>query len=130
MDTNTVQAIISASNNIASWSLSLLGATLLAVLSSSYIKPLGKWSKLIYLLFIPGWVFLALSIKCNDTITRRGIAATIDPNRIPSIVDKMNDEFALQLKDFNIALYLFGLWLLLFLLWWISKDFFIKPNKQ
>lgn len=130
MDITTIQAIISSSNNIASWCLSLLGATVLAILSSSYIKPLGKWSKLIYLLFIPGWLFLGLSIKYNDSIVRRGIAATIDQNRIPSIVNKMNDEFIFQLKDFKIALYFFALWLLLFLLWWIFQDFFPKSFKK
>ena len=127
MDISTVQTIISSSNTISTWSLSMLAASILAIVSTSYVRP-GKWGKLLYLLFIPGWIFLILAIDNNNTIVRRGIAATIDENRILSIIEKMNDEFALQLSNFKASLIFFGIWLLLFLLWWIFQDFFNKPK--
>jgi hypothetical protein len=129
-DMNGIQSIVSGSSNIVSWSMSLFGASLLAILSTSYVKPIGKWSKLIYLCYIPAWIYLAYSMKGGDTIARRGIMASINPNRIPEILEKMNDEYAQQLSDFNSALIFFGLWLVLYLFWWLLQDFFIKANKS
>jgi hypothetical protein len=130
MDLTAIKEIVSSSNTITTWSLSLLGASLLAILSTSYIKPIGKWSKLIYLLFAAGWFFLGKSIVNGDCLVRRSIMAFINQERIQIIGEKMNDEFALQLNNFKLSLLFFGIWLFLYLLWWVFQDFIIKTNKQ
>jgi hypothetical protein len=131
MDLTGIQAIVAGSNTINTWSLSIIGGTILAILSTSYVKPMQRWGRLIYLLFIPGWVFLLLSIQNNSKITGRGIMATLMPEKIPSIVEKMNDEFANQIYDFKVAIILFSIWLILYLIWWIFQDFSdkIKTNE-
>jgi len=128
MDIGAIQAIVAGSNSRVTWSLSLICGSLVAVLSTSFLRPMNRWSKLIYLLFIPGWIYLAYTIKWGDSIARRGILATIAPDRILVIADKMNDEFVNQLEDFNLALIFFGIWLLLYLMWWILNDFFSKTK--
>jgi hypothetical protein len=127
METNGIQSIVAASTVFTTWSLSLIGGSILAILSTEYSKPLGKWAKLIYLLFLPGWIFLGLTINAGDTISRRGVMAAIAPDRIPLIFEKMNQEFIRQIGFFHTGLFFLGLWLFLYLIWWIFQDFFIKP---
>ena len=97
MDLNGVQAIVNTSNTIVSWSMSMIAASLVAILSTSYVKPVGKWAKLIYLTFVPGWFYLLNSINWGNSLSRRWIMATLYPDRITAITEKMNDEFANQL---------------------------------
>jgi len=126
MDINGITSVVTSSNTITTWSMSVIGASLLAILSTSYHKPIGKWSKLIYLLYIPGWIYLALSIKLGNDIVRGGIMATLDQSKIPEIVSNMNDEFSDQQHYFNLGLIFFGTWLLLYLSWWVLQDFISK----
>lgn len=106
----------------------MIAASLLAILSTSYIKPVGKWAKLIYLAFIPGWFNLVISINWGNSLTRRGIMATLYPDRINAITEKMNDEFANELSGFYLALVFFCAWLLMYLLWWVFQDFLSKTK--
>ena len=73
MDLSIVKTISESSNIINEWSLNIIGATLGAILSTSYIKPVRKLWKLIYLLYMPGWYFLILAIQNNNCLNRRGV---------------------------------------------------------
>lgn len=128
MDLTGIQAIVNASNTVVNWCMSMIAASLLAILSTSYIKPVGKWARLIYLAFIPGWFWLTDAIRWGNSLTRRGIMATLYPDRIAAITEKMNDEFQRELSGFYLALVFFCCWLLLYLLWWIFQDFFSKTK--
>ena len=127
MDIATIQAIVAGANNRITWSFSLIAGSIGVVVGTSYQHPPQKWVKPVYLvLFIPGWYFLVNTIRFGDIITRRGIAATFDSAPIEEIQNKMNQDFADQLDNFNRGLVCFGIWLILYLLWWSLKDFFIK----
>ena len=128
MDLDAVKEITNSSNTIVTWSMSIIGASLLAIFSTSYIKPVGKWAKLIYLIFIPGWIYFACDINVGNIIARRQIIAVMSPERIPFILNKMNDEYAQQLDAFRTGLIYFGIWLFLFLLLWVVQDFISKGN--
>jgi hypothetical protein len=128
MDATAIQTIVSGANTRITWSLSIIAGSLGALLSTSYVRPMGKWSKLIYLIFIPGWIYLANTIYWGDSIARRGIAAALYPERIPTIVSIMNIEFANQLDNFNTALIFFIIWLFLYLIWSSLIDFLTKTK--
>ena len=128
MDIGAVKTIVASSNTLVSWSMTIIAASLLALLSTSYLRPVEKKGKWMYVLFLPAWILLGVGIYCGSLIERRGIMAAIDPTRIPVILDKMNDEYASQLTYFNIALAFLGAWLILFLFWWLFTDTTVKTN--
>jgi hypothetical protein len=128
MDLKGIETIAANSNVINTWCLSIIAATLLAILSTGYLKPVQKGWKLIYLLFIPGWIFLALAIHSNGIISGRAIRAALNPENIPSIIDKLNDDFANQLNYFNYSIFILSAWLILYLIWWIFHDFNTKKT--
>src|SRR4051812_48942822 len=116
VDTNAIQEIVKQSDKYVSWSISLYAGSLAAILSTSYVKPPGRFGRLIYLLFLPAWFFLAYAIYYGDSISRRRLMGLIDQSRIPTIELKINDEFISQLDCFKWALLCFGIWLFLFLI--------------
>lgn len=121
MDIEAIKAIVTGSNIYVTWSLSIVGASLVTIFSTSFIKMDNKCWRLIYLLFIPGWACLILSIKNGEIIVRRGIMAAVNPQQIDSIANSMNDNFLCQLSYFNYGLICFVIWLIIFLFWWIFK---------
>lgn len=130
MDLEVIKEITASSNVLVTWSISLFGASLLAILSTSYIRPAGKWSKLMYLLFMPAWFYLATAIYFGNVIARRQVMAAVKPERISFILERINDEYSLLLDAFNTALVFFALWLVIFLLWWVFQDFMIKSERS
>lgn len=118
----TIKAIATGSNTISTWSLSVIGGSLLSILSTSYIRPDCIYLKLFYLLFILGWIFIAISIYHGINISGRSMAADFyadDNKMLEDIFSKSNIDYKNQLGYFKKALFIFGIWLILYLLWWI-----------
>jgi len=118
----TIKAIAIGSSTISSWSLSVVGGSLLAVLSTSYIRPETVYLRLFYFLFVFGWIFIAISIYHGVNISGRSMAADFfseDNKMLEDIFSKSNSDYKNQLAYFKKALFVFGIWLMLYLLWWI-----------
>jgi hypothetical protein len=128
MNAEGIKAIVDGSGVITNWSLALFGATLAALIGTSYVKPVKATAKLMYLLYIPSWFFLAASIYYGDLLSRRGIKAIITPQYIEQCEEKMNNDFTLQHTNFNLALICLGVWLLFYLIWWIFNDWSKKDG--
>jgi hypothetical protein len=128
---NCIKSIESGSNKISTWSLSILGGSLLAILSDSYLHPSKTQLKLVYLLFILGWTSIGISIFNGKEIIGRTIASELyknDENQLVSIFTKCNNCYQRQLRYFNIGLFTFGIWLLLYLIWWIFGETLVNIN--
>lgn len=122
MDISGIKAIVDSANSIITWSLSLLGGSLLAVLSTSYIRPVKGRAKFFYLLLVPGWVLIMLSVKNGNDTIQSGIMGALNPNLFMQVVQAMNQTYSDQLKYFYWALLFFGAWLLCYLIWWLFQD--------
>ena len=113
------------SNRLVTWSLSIIGGTILMIVSSSYIQPKGK-IVLIYILFIVGWISLGLSIFFGEMLTRIYIAGSYannnDKERIKKIGLEVQKKFNLQVIFFLVGVITFGLWLISFLIYFILKQ--------
>ncbi|MDC6366614.1 MULTISPECIES: hypothetical protein [Flavobacteriaceae] len=119
---NCIKSIESGANKISSWSLSVVGGSILTLLSESYIHPDNGLLKLPYLLFFFGWIFLAFSLYNAKEILGRSIAADLFKGRkdlLMPIFRKCNNQYKRQLMFFNLALLTFGIWLVVYLIWWI-----------
>ena len=128
---NCIKAIKEGSNKISTWSLSTVGGSLLAVLSNEYTHPSESKLKLIYLLFVLGWLFIGISFYNGKNITSRVIASELNKNDkdlLENIFTYCNTFYSRQLRFFNLALLVFGIWLLLFLLWWVFGNSIINVD--
>jgi hypothetical protein len=120
---DVLSTIAHSSSTLIGWSITILGGTFLAILSSSFNRPSSLKFRLTYFLFIPGWTCLFWSIKKGDDITGRVIAARIAevkfPERSFEIMSEINADLICQRDLFLFSLIFLALWLLSYLFWWI-----------
>lgn len=123
-----IKSMSDVSSTFVTWSLTIIGASVLAIVSTSYIRPAHKKIRYAYLLFLPGWICLSISIYLGNMIARRLAASFFTNNHdvLFDIAKKMNSEFICQMNFFKIGLIFFLIWLIVYLLWWIMGDWEIK----
>jgi hypothetical protein len=119
------------SRTLTGWALAIIAASIVAIASTSYFRPLSRKVRAFYLLFIPGWTLVAISVYNGDKISRRYAAAAFAQRReaLLKIGDYMNTEFASQLTYLHVGLIVFAIWLLVFILWWVFGDS-VQPNQE
>jgi len=109
-------------NKLITWSLSITAGSLLAIISDSYLHPESKTLKIGYLLFIAGWGSIAKVIYHGNNIVRFNILSPLHKDNLPQLEESFiscNSEYRSQLRWFNIALVIFGIWLIAYLMWWV-----------
>jgi hypothetical protein len=119
-----MSAMSAGATTVTGWSLTMLGATVAGIVAGNFLRPSAIFRG-IYLLFIPGWTFLGVSISYGDKVTRRLAAAgfTEDRTALGHIAAAMNSDYAAQRQWFQFALLTFGLWLAILLIWWVFGKF-------
>lgn len=116
-----LKTVVAASETLVTWCLATLGASVAAIVGTGYLRPPGRWFRQIYLLFLPGWLFLGISLFHGAKVPGLYVTAQLTDERekIREIFHAMNQASLSQQTTFSIALVFFGIWLVLFLLWWI-----------
>jgi len=127
-----IKSVEKMSGKITSWSLAVIGGTFLAILSEEYIHPAETKFRIPYFLFVVGWIFIAISIYYGINISGSAAAAELNSEDLDSLVEgstACDKYFGRQLKWFKLALLTFGIWLGLYLLWWIFGNIPAKIEK-
>jgi hypothetical protein len=127
----TIKAIDINSGKVSGWTLSIIGGSLLAILSDSYIHPTYRELRLLYLLFVPAWALLATSLAHGINVSGNAIASDLYSNNLElttSIFDQSERSFSKQLKAFRAGLVFLAIWLVLYLVWWIFGYAPIQKN--
>ena len=121
MDAPTVlKQVVDSSASLTSWALACAGATVVAIVSTSYRRPPELWHRLIYLAFLPGWFFLARSLAHGDGLVRHYLASLmVKTELVAPIAQEMNDAFMNQHVNLMYSLACFGAWLIAYLGIWI-----------
>ena len=121
-----MKVAVDGSSTMVTWALSTIGGSIAAIVSTSYLRPKNVRIRRIYLLYLPAWVFLGLSIGCGHVIERRHIAAHFAPStrldRLQQIAQLINDDYLYQQDFLAAGLAILGIWLTFFLLWWVLGD--------
>ncbi|HVE59840.1 MAG TPA: hypothetical protein VNB22_23710, partial [Pyrinomonadaceae bacterium] len=123
-----LKTIADGSKELSGWCLLIIAASIAVVVKTSNFSPTGRGIRSMYLLFMPGWLFLVFSMYQGNLVARRYMAAALTSKLeiLQEIGAAVNIDFASQLTMFQIGLAFFILWLLIYLFWWIyyyeSKD--------
>ena len=108
------------------WAIAVMGGTLLIVIGTSHISPKSRRGRLIYLLFLPAWFFLGVSIYYGNRIHRHLIADHLsDANTQISTLKQVNSDAICQMNAMGVAGLFLATWLLLYVSWWI----FLRDEK-
>ena len=122
-DLKLFEAATGLANTLISWGLVMIGGSILAIIGTSYYRPGALWVRCSYLAFLPAWFFLSLSIYAGTRVQGVYLAALYSkhPN-IDMFKDIVNDDAASQIRWMEVGLACFGIWLMLYLAWWIFHN--------
>jgi hypothetical protein len=129
-----LEKIVGASDKLSGWGLSIVGGSIVALISSSYLKPTTLKAKQIYLLFVPGWIFIFLSLYYGNNLMQDYIGSLFYiKNETEKFYQSMlcvNKYYSGQIRFFVIGLVFFATWLIAILLWWIYNDSITKRKEK
>lgn len=115
-----LKAITDSSKTYEGWTLLVIGGTILTILSSDYLKPTNHRARVIYLLFIPGWISFSISLFKADYISRAVIGAPMSTN-LAGLFQDIDKAYGDQLFYFKGGLLFIVLWLIVFVIIWIFE---------
>ena len=107
---------------LTDWALAILGGSIITVLSASYLRPKYIVARISYLLFLPAWFLIGLSMYHGSKVPLRVIAGKISPDLSTEIAKKINHDFLLQREFLGYGLAILMVWLFVYLLWWIFHE--------
>lgn len=103
--------------------LLILGGSIVILLGTSYRRPSTRWMRATYLIFPIGWGFLWGSVKAGMQIRGTYIAYMLGPPKDSverlSRIRALNTFAILQMDRLSFGLVIFGIWLIIYLCWWI-----------
>lgn len=121
---DTLKAVVDVSHSLTGWAIATWGGSVAVIIGAGYLRPSLLVVRLIYLLFLPGWILLGLSVYSGRILQQNYLAALfVQGDMLRSIGKTMNLHFADQLNYFGYALICFATWLTVYLLWWIFGSF-------
>jgi hypothetical protein len=129
MDTLSIlKQILDSSAQLSTSALAIFGGTVAAIVGTSYRRPRQLRWRLPFLLFVPGWLLLGHSLYLGNAIASRYLAATmVKQSEWMAIAARVNDDYANQQDSLLMALFFFGAWLVVYLLYWVLSE---APNEE
>ena len=128
-DMKFFEAATGLANSLTSWAFLMMGGSIVAILGTSYYRPRSLAVRCAYFAFIPAWFYLAWSIYAGTRVQSVYLAALFSraPD-IPQLKATLNGDALSQIRRMETGLGFFGLWLTVYLLWWVfNKE--VKEGK-
>ena len=115
-----LKQVMDISSQLSGWALVIGGGTVAAIVGSSYRRPGSLYYRLPYLLFIPGWMCIGYSLYLGNNLVGKYLASImVNEKQAEVIASQVNDIYANQHSYLLYSLAFFGLWLLIYVLYWI-----------
>jgi hypothetical protein len=123
-----LEAATAMANTLTSWAYAMIAGSIIALLGTGYYRPAGRRTRLAYLTFLPAWLFLYGSIQAGTKIQGYYLGALLakKPN-FERLLIQVNDQAVAQTDSMRYGLIFFGLWLIVYLFWWIFNN---EPTKE
>jgi hypothetical protein len=115
--------------DVNQWALLILGATIAAILTTSYRRPARLWLRILIAAFsVITWMLLSATIWYGLESSRAFVAAKLmsptEANYFQGLV-RMNGALASQLKLFTYSIGFLVFWVGSFVIWWV-----IDPERE
>ncbi len=122
--------VVDSSSQLSSWALILGGGSVAVMVGSSYHRPSKFWWRLPYFLYVPGWLCLGVSLKLGNDLAKKYLASLmVSQGDAKTIANQVNDIYDLQQCWFMSALCFFGLWLLIYTIYWVCSKSYVGERK-
>jgi len=116
-NTKAYEAAVSLENTLTTWAFAIFGGSILLILGTSYYRPRKLWQRGIYLIFLPGWAFLAASVYKGTRVQEAYLASLFAAKG--DFGRSLNSDLGHQIDYMVRGLFCFGIWLLMYFIWWM-----------
>jgi hypothetical protein len=126
MDVEPFKAAAEGSMLLIVWALALTGLTVIAIAGCELLRA-SKHLRKTCLLFLPVWTLCGYSVSYGVQVWQGYMAALFGrkENRL-KVAEAMGNDYLSQLEFLEFALFALGVWLIVFLFWWI----FVDPHQR
>ncbi len=107
-----LDSAVSFAQSASQWAYITIGASIALLFKDLSQRPKHWLMRCSFLVFLPGWFFLGLAIFKGVRVHGAYIAYLMSKQH--------NVQTAIQDIDLRCGLYIFGGWLVVYLLWWIA----------
>ncbi|HLK04743.1 MAG TPA: hypothetical protein VKT53_09910 [Candidatus Acidoferrum sp.] len=122
LSSKAFEGAVTLAQTLTQWTLLIFGGSVALLVGSSHRRP-GGWIKYAYFLFLPGWLFLGLSLYWGRSVQGVYLALLLQINQnITQLKQALNSDSYKQMRALEFGLGVFGVWLLVYLFWWILTD--------
>jgi hypothetical protein len=123
LDPKSLEAAVALSQTLTQWAFLIMGGSVVIVVGTSYYRPAGRFARGSYLLFVPGWIFLASSIYRGIMVQRANLGFLFLPSPdVAGFRKAINRDAYGQIASMEWGLAIFGLWLVIYLCWWVFRS--------
>ena len=121
--TKAFEAAVSVTNTLVSWAFLVFGGTILVVVGTSYHRPKNRGVRWSYMLFLPAWGFLTSSIYFGSRVQGNYLASLLNKRAdFNKVREALNANAASQIDQLTYGLFFLGVWIVVYLLWWILSN--------
>jgi ABC-type transport system involved in multi-copper enzyme maturation permease subunit len=128
-DSKFFEAAQALAQSLSQWDLLIIAGSLVVIVSTSYYRPDTRRMRAAYLLFLPAWCSLALSVYQGIQVQGSYVAYLV-ANRSPQVNHTTINQIALSMEDatrrqiqgLEFALLCLALWLLIYISWWVFAE--------
>jgi len=128
LNSKAFEGAVSLAQNLTQWAFLIFGGSVALLIGSSHRRPHGRL-KYFYFLFLPGWIFLAISLYWGRSVQGVYLAFLFQMNRNTSeLRQAANHDAYWQTLTLEIGLGFFALWLLFYIFWWVLTE--LRENED
>lgn len=119
-DLKIFEAATGMANALTSWAFIMIGGSILAILGTGYYRPAALWVRCAYFAFVPAWFFLSWSVYAGTRVQGVYLAALFSrAPKVDVLKQTLNNDAIAQVDRMEMGLLCFGVWLALYLFWWV-----------
>lgn len=116
-----LEAAVSFSQSLSQWAYIVLGGSVALLFKDLKLRPSSRVVRHSFWAFVPGWVFLVLSIHQGMKVQGAHIAYLMSPNPQRDVTVLAFNKYARnQIAFMEWGLGMFAAWLVFFLICWIT----------
>lgn len=117
------RAAAEQANLLTTFALAIVGGSIVALLQTTYLRPVSRCSRAVYLLFVPAWYFLGTSIYDGSQVRAVHLSYLFGTTATEEeLIGAVSQHAASQSNGLLLGLAVLAVWLALYLAWWIYTD--------
>jgi len=131
-DLKAFDAAVGLAQSLTQWGFLTIAGSVVIVVGTSYYRPNHAIVRRSYLLFLLGWLAMGISIFRGIQVQMANVARLFESNPdLLTVRSTMTHDANSQIWYMELSLWVFGIWLLCFSLWWIfHKEQPGAPQKE